>query len=403
MRLAILSTPPARIPALLNACVSDPRFADPAGAADLLHNLGRFLGGSADESATPATVLANSDKLPLEFEFAVWSGWVDGLSKNRTRAKTFDWAALRSGDAWRSLRDRARAALDDEAAPLTLRVQAVALLQQEPPDAVENFLAERLSPRQPRELQLAIARAIGASGTPAAAELLVASSRGLSPAVRAEVVDMLASRPAWHEALFAAIDAGTIRASDVPVPRRNLLLKATDARIKEKAEALFGASAVSTRQAALDASTPALELASDARRGFETFRRECAQCHRSRDTGFEVGPPLGSVKNRSPQELLVHILDPNREVGPNFVDHVAVLKDGRTLTGLLLSETETQVVLVRAQGLRDEIPRQEIDELVSSGKSLMPEGLEQKLPPQDLADLIDYLRHPEAIDDKASP
>lgn len=402
MRLAILGTPPARVPALLAACVSDPRFADPASGAQLLQDLGRFLGGSSENTATPATVIASGEKLPMEFEFAIWSGWVDGLSKNRERAKSFDWSGMRSSEAWRSLRDRARTALGDEAAPLTLRVQAVSLLQREPLEEVEELFVERLSPRQPRELQLAVARAIGAYGTGEAAELLIGRSRGLSPAVRAEVVDMLAGRPTWHGPLFAAIEGGAIRATDVSVSRRGLLLKSADAGIRGRAEALFGASAVSSRQAALDASRPALELAGDPRRGFETFRRECAGCHRSRDTGFEVGPPLGSVKNRSPQELLVHILDPNREVGPNFVDHVAVLKDGRTLTGLLLSETETQVVLVRAQGLRDEIPRQEIDELVSSGKSLMPEGLEQKLPPQDLADLIDYLRHPEKLDDKAS-
>ncbi len=93
----------------------------------------------------------------------------------------------------------------------------------------------------------------------------------------------------------------------------------------------------------------------------------------------------------------MHILDPNREVGPNFVDHVAVLKDGRSLTGLLVSETETQIVLLRPQGLREEVARADLEELVSTGKSLMPEGLEQKLTAQELADVIDYLLHPDAV------
>lgn len=393
MRLALLSTPPEKASAFLAACVRQPQFANAEGGAKFLNELSRTAAQAKGAGATPPTSAA----LPLELEFAVWSGWVEGAQKRKEKSAAIDWTALRQSEAWKSLEARARSALADSAAPLPLRIQAIALLQRTPLEEVRDLFVERLSPREPRELQLTSVRAIAAYGTPAAADLLIERSKTLSPAVRAELVDLLASRPAWHAPLFAAINAGTIRGADVSVPRRALLLRSTDAAIKTRAEALFGAAAVSSRQAALDSHAKTLDLASDPKRGFTVFQRECSQCHRSREVGFEVGPPLASIRNRSPQELLVHILDPNREVGPNFVDYVAVLKDGRSVTGLLASETESRIVLLRPQGLREEVARADLDELSSTGKSLMPEGLEQRVTAQELADLIDYLLHPDAV------
>ena len=393
MRLALLSSPPEKANAFLAACVQRPQFLNTEGGARFLNDLSRTAAQATGTAATPPTSAA----LPLELEFAVWSGWVEGAQKRKEKSAANDWAALRSSEAWKSLETRARAALADSAAPLPLRIQAIALLQRTPLEEVQDLFVERLSTREPRELQLTSVRAIAAYGTPAAADVLIERSKTLSPAVRAELVDLLASRPAWHAPLFAAIDAGTIRGADVSVPRRALLLRSTDAAIKTRAESLFGAAAVSSRQAALDSHAKTLDLASDPKRGFTVFQRECSQCHRSRDVGFEVGPPLASIRNRSPQELLVHILDPNREFGPNFVDYVAVLKDGRSVTGLLASETESRIVLLRPQGLREEVARADLDELSSTGKSLMPEGLEQRVTAQELADLIDYLLHPDAV------
>lgn len=395
MRLALASTPPGRAEPLVRAYAATPTFADPAGGATLLRDLSRIVGQS-DSAASPLDLIP-STPLPLEFEFALWSGWMEGLQKNRNRAKSFDWTGLRASPNWKSLEKRARRVLEDPVAPLASRLQAVPLLQQNPLDSVAEVFVELLTPRAPRELQLAAGRAIAAYGTPEAGRILIDRYRTLSPVVRMEVVDQLASRPAWQPLLFDSIDAGTVRATDVPPARRALLLRATDPSLKARAEALFGAAAVSGRQSVLDSHARTLELPSDPGRGLAVVRRECAQCHKSRDVGYEVGPPLASVRNRSPQELLVHILDPNREVGPNFVDHVALLKDGRSLTGLLVSETETQIVLLRPQGLREEVARVDVEELVSTGKSLMPEGLEQKLTPQELADVIDYLLHPDAV------
>jgi putative heme-binding domain-containing protein len=88
----------------------------------------------------------------------------------------------------------------------------------------------------------------------------------------------------------------------------------------------------------------------------------------------------------------VAILDPSREVAPDGLGVVVVTQRGQTFTGLLSEETPTAVRLRRAEGQDDVIPRGEIETLRPTGRSLMPDGLEQVLSPQDVADVIAFLR-----------
>ena len=93
-------------------------------------------------------------------------------------------------------------------------------------------------------------------------------------------------------------------------------------------------------------------------------------------------------------ELLISILDPARDATPDGIAVVVLTKDGRTLSGLLAQETPTKIKLKRAEGLEDSIDRSEIESIRSTGRSLMPEGLEQVISTQQMADLISFLRDP---------
>src|SRR5262249_4530888 len=110
------------------------------------------------------------------------------------------------------------------------------------------------------------------------------------------------------------------------------------------------------------------------------------------NVGQQVGPELESVGDKSPTGLLVAILDPNRAVEPRYIGYLAVTKSGLTLNGLLAAETSTSISLVSADGKKHDILRTDLEELSSTGKSAMPEGLEKELPHQDMADLIAFVR-----------
>ncbi len=111
-----------------------------------------------------------------------------------------------------------------------------------------------------------------------------------------------------------------------------------------------------------------------------------------KDAGIASGRTSPASRACAPDALLSDILDPNRNIEPDFVVLAASTRRGQTLSGLLAEETATTVKLRRAEGVEDTLLRSEIEQLRSTGQSLMPEGLEQTVGPQDMADLIAFLR-----------
>ena len=97
------------------------------------------------------------------------------------------------------------------------------------------------------------------------------------------------------------------------------------------------------------------------------------------------------MQNRGAAAILVNVLDPNREVNPQYVNYLAVTKAGRQYSGLISAETASSITLARGEAASDTLLRIDIDELASTGKSLMPEGLEKEIDPQMMADLLAFL------------
>jgi putative heme-binding domain-containing protein len=133
-------------------------------------------------------------------------------------------------------------------------------------------------------------------------------------------------------------------------------------------------------------------LAGQPDRGRNVFLKTCATCHKAENAGVDVGPNLATITNRTTEDLLVHILDPNREVAPPYINYNVALVDGRVLSGIIADESANSLTLKRAEGATDIIPRSQVEAISSTGQSLMPEGLEKGLEPQDFADVIAYLR-----------
>ncbi len=133
------------------------------------------------------------------------------------------------------------------------------------------------------------------------------------------------------------------------------------------------------------------KLHGDSQSGAALFKQHCAQCHRLRDEGAEIGPNLGIMAGKPAEQLLVAILDPNAAVETRYQNFIAIKKDGDEVSGIIIAETPTTLTL-RAPNRPDEtLLRGELKELSTSGLSIMPEGLEAAFTPQQLADLISYV------------
>ena len=105
-----------------------------------------------------------------------------------------------------------------------------------------------------------------------------------------------------------------------------------------------------------------------------------------------MGPRLDAFHTKPVGDYLKAILDPNAVVEPSFIQYQLQMKDGRELAGVVQSETATGLTLALPTGLRQIVLKRDIKKLNVAKLSLMPEGLEQVLPPEKMADLLAYLR-----------
>jgi putative heme-binding domain-containing protein len=288
----------------------------------------------------------------------------------------------------------ARKSVGDAAAPLTSRAAAVPLLARDPKARADDLtaLGKLLSPQSPAELQAAAITTLARRRDKETAQILLKNWKAYTPALRGAALDGLLTRPDRAALLLDAIESKSIAATDVDAARRQRLLQYPDKPTRTRAEALFAASVNPDRQKVLDAFAAAATLNGDAKKGQLIFAKTCATCHRLGDAGHAVGPDLASVGDKSPQGLLVAILDPNRVVEPRFVNYLATTVDDQTHTGILAGETATSITLIGPDAQQVEIRRQDLKGLRSSNTSLMPEGLEAGLTAQDLADLIAHVR-----------
>ncbi|RYD31642.1 MAG: c-type cytochrome, partial [Verrucomicrobiaceae bacterium] len=136
------------------------------------------------------------------------------------------------------------------------------------------------------------------------------------------------------------------------------------------------------------------KMTGDAVRGQAHFQQLCATCHRLRGEGQSVGPDLGMTSSKPVDWLLTAILDPNQNVEARYRPWLLTLKSGDSLSGLVSAETANNLVLRLPGGAEHAVLRADIQKQEPLSISLMPLGFESVLKPQDMADLLRWLRGP---------
>jgi len=248
-------------------------------------------------------------------------------------------------------------------------------------------LSGLLRPEESSDIHRATVAALARLKQPAAVGALLAGWKNHSPALREEVLAAIFSRREWVGELLARMESGTIPARQLGAAWQQKLAQHSDRSLRERAAKLFSAT-TTDRQALLKNYAGVEKLTGDRTKGFALYRQHCATCHRLGGEGKSVGPDLGALSNKSVPALVEAILDPNRAVESRYVNYTAMTKAEREVSGIIMSETANNLTLRATDGREDTLLRAELKELTSSGLSLMPEGFEKALAPQDMADLI---------------
>ena len=286
--------------------------------------------------------------------------------------------------------DASLAKLTSDVVPEAERISEAALLQLDSRPATAPRLLELLASDASPPLQVAAIEALRAQSSPDIADSLLALFSGQRPTVRRAALDLLTYRADWTAQLLAAVAAEQIAAGDVDPARRLQLMQHNDVAVRTVAERLFAAE-MKDREEVVRRYQAALELAGDAVRGHAVYVANCAGCHRIGSEGTAVGPDIGDASMKTSAQLLTDILDPNRAVDANFVNYAALTVDGVGHQGIISAESASGLVLLGADGKRVTILREDLESL-TSGKSLMPEGVEQQIDPQQMADLLMFLK-----------
>lgn len=315
------------------------------------------------------------------------------LGQGLKRAGTTLAAADPAGRT-RPLLERAAAITADSKQPEVSRRAAIEALGFVSYEQAAPPLLEVLSATSRPSLHQAALGVLAQFAEPQVGSALVERYRNLEPAARTRLLDVLLERPERIAALFTALGNKTIAPADLSAKQVAFLRQHGDALIRERTTDLFGAANPAARQEVFRSFLPALDLPGDAARGKAIFESRCALCHRRNGVGFDFGPDLSSLQAGGKEKLLSSILDPNREVAPQFFVLNLETKDGESTGGILKNETASAITLLQVGGIERTLARDQIAKIKTQRQSLMPEGLETGLSSQDMANLIAFLFSP---------
>lgn len=340
--------------------------------------------GRAKDAALLASVgdeLAAGD--PDNATLALLSSLREGVA----RAKG-GWSAYASDPRWKGLKAKAGTALGNASAPAEARVAAVKLLALLPsPDTQDRFHAALRSAPSDPALAAALVAGIGDL------DFLIGQFGSLAPSAREEVGGRILAGAKSSTAFLEAVRSGSVKLADAPASLVENLRRHSDAGVRKlAAEAL---PPVVKRGDVIARYQPALAKKGDPAKGRLAFMKACVACHKTHEgEGIVLGPPIATFAAAGAETVLGHILDPNREVAPQYQAYVFEFQDGTSATGFIVTENATETTLRMPGGIEKTFPRSQVASMKGLGMSLMPEGLEATISIEEMPDLIAYLLTP---------
>jgi len=289
------------------------------------------------------------------------------------------------------------AAVNDANLSMDERAKAIEAVKALKNAASTEALLKLVNGNNPEALVIQGMRALGQIGGDNVADDFLQSWNKYSPAVRAAAADVLVSRWRWATALLSALDSKTISPQELPFSAIRSLGESKDNFVRQRTTQVIGRirPADADKQKII-AEKKKIMLSGgppDLQAGHEIAKKTCFVCHKLYGEGADVGPDLTGVGRSTLDALLANIIDPNQVVGKGYENVQVETKDGRSLSGRLVEETDSRIKLLSSGPKEDVVAKSDILSRRVSELSVMPEGLEQ-MPDADFRNLISYILHP---------
>ena len=289
------------------------------------------------------------------------------------------------------------AAVNDSNLSTDERAKAIEAVKALKNAASTDALLKLVNGNNPESLIIQGMRALGQIGGDNVADDFLQSWSKYSPAVRAAAAEVLVSRWRWATALLSALESKTISPQELPLSAIRSLGESKDDFVRQRATQVIGRirPADVDKQKIIEAKKKMILNGGppDLQAGHEIAKKTCFVCHKLYGEGADVGPDLTGVGRSTLDALLANVIDPNQVVGKGYENVQVETKDGRSLSGRLVEETDSRIKLLSSGPKEDAVAKSDILSRRVSELSVMPEGLEQ-MPDSDFRNLISYILHP---------
>jgi putative membrane-bound dehydrogenase-like protein len=333
--------------------------------------------------ATFALNQAEKEQLLRSFQAETPAEW------RKTALELLAVTGLPSGQLLNRKRTEATAILNNPAAPSELKADAIRLLglTGAPRDLLQQLLAED----QPELVQTAALQSLRNGADEQLAQWLLQEFGRFQPNVRSEAIQLFFAQPAMIHLLLDAIDSKQVSREDLGWRRTVRLMNYYDEDIRAHARRVLAIN--EDRKAVLQQYLPALELEGNAAKGKQIFERLCAVCHQIDGVeGIDFGPNLSTLRSRNPHSIVTEIINPNNSIADQYENWEITLKNGTNLSGILEQDNAQTMVLKQQTGERVTLEKSSIASAQKSALSAMPNGLENSISVEEMADLVAFIK-----------
>ncbi len=228
------------------------------------------------------------------------------------------------------------------------------------------------------------------------AELVLSNWSKMSSSLRASSGSLLMSRSVWVRQIVESLESGTLEPEDIDLATLDRLRLYGDRELRMRSLKVLGRPNDRTKIVGdylLKMPTTPTKTAS-IEAGKLLFKQHCAACHAEAKAGANaIGPPLENLKHWTNEQWVTAVLSPNQSVEPKYMQTQLLTDDGRTYSGIVIEQSPSQLKIAQPDGRTETVTAKDIVERRSLRSSLMPEGFETKLAPEQLAELISFLKN----------
>ena len=390
MRNALLSAPPGQAGNLFTVLAGAPAIRNDPNGIEMLQQLAALIGVSGNQDAVSQAVnfLARGPLDPAQI-YALLYNLGEGLYRTRSSLALVD-----PQDTFKPFYSSALNLAADPTQPEAARAAATQLLGVSTLSVgmIADWLLLICNPPSGPALQSAAVETLSRFDDPKVVNGFLEMWPALTPAARTRAITALLAKDSHVAAVLDSIQTGRISFFDLTSMQRNFLRTYAAPAIRVRALQLLGP-VPQSRPDVMARFKSSLSLRGAPDRGREIFRLRCAECHWSTGSGQgnSLGPDLLEAKTFTKDQLLARIIEPNLSVRPDYATQGVESKGGDNLVGIISDENRWTLTLTQISGARLVWPQLNVSLLLPQTWSLMPEGLEQGMSAQDMADLIEYL------------